>query len=658
MGKPYEKELLALHNTYRIARKVDIQTLTAVIKTHREHPFIVVGSGGSFSLAALVQQLHETVNAKLSKSVTPLQLYDLPVPIIEESVIWCVSAGGSNPDIINAFEFASTQQARQVVSVTLCPGSELDEATTLSGNTAIAFDSPAGKDGFLATNSLVFMAIVFVRAFAAAAGQTMALPEELDDLLYGTTSKAEFQSNLAAIVQRLSGRTNLITLFSPVLFPAIADFESKLAESGLGAVLPADWRNFAHGRHHWLAKRETEAAIVAFWTERDRSIAERTLKLLPDSVPVASFEVPGDYPESTLKALILVLHIVGQIGKEQGIDPGRPGVPVFGRKIYHLKYQPTLKTKGPDKGSYSAAIERKFLASSIKDREPNYNVIQSALERFVEKITSATIGGLVLDYDGTICGAANRFGSLRQDILQALTAVAEAGLQIGIATGRGKSVGVALREGLPRSIFDKFTIGYYNGGSILPLAQELSIENDPPSDELINFKNLILSELMWSEAVPIETRPCQLSILTNSLAQQSTVFRQLQHLQSVHGFVNLRLVYSTHSIDVLAPSVSKLNLVELLKQRLHTKANSVLCIGDLGMYPGNDFELLSTECSLSVDEVSYDLKSCWNLLPPQITGEDGALCYLRCLELNSSKKSARFMAESLIECRKSLRSAR
>lgn len=648
----------ALSGTYRSAYNVDICGLAEVIKAHRERPFIVVGSGGSFSLAALIQQLHETINFQLSKAVTPLQLYDLPIPIIEKSVILFVSAGGSNPDIISAFEFGSRHTAK-LVAVTLSPGSELDKMAGSSGNTAITFDSPAGKDGFLATNSLMFMAIVFVRAFAAATGKIMSLPAELDVFLHGINSMTDSQNNLAELVQKLSGRTNLITLYSPALFPAIADLESKLAESGLGAVLPADWRNFAHGRHHWLAKRETEAGIVAFWTERDRSIAERTLKLLPETIPVAPFEVSGDYPEATLRAFFLVLKIVGELGKAQGIDPGRPGVPIFGRKIYHLKYQPTLITKKTDKASCKkAAIERKFRALAIKDREPNYEVVGAAFETFVEKLSNSNIGGLVLDYDGTICGAANRFGNLRQDIVQALSSIAEAGLHIGIATGRGKSVGVALRTGLAESAWKNVVIGYYNGGAILPLSQELSVENEFPADELTKFKELILSELPWSEWVPIETRPSQISILTNSSEQQSTVFRQLQHLQFANDFSNLRLVYSTHSIDVIAPSVSKLNLVNHLKKQLSSQAKSVLCIGDLGMYPGNDFELLSTECSLSVDEVSPDLKSCWNMLPPLITGEDGVLCYLKCLELDNSKPRARFVAESLIDCRKSSRSVR
>ena len=38
-----------------------------------------------------------------------------------------------------------------------------------------------------------------------------------------------------------------------------------------------------------------------------------------------------------------------------------------------------------------------------------------------------------------------------------------------------------------------------------------------------------------------------------------------------------------------------------------------LCIGDKGEYPGNDYELLSTQFSLSVNEVSYDPDTCWNL---------------------------------------------
>ena len=43
-----------------------------------------------------------------------------------------------------------------------------------------------------------------------------------------------------------------------------SDLESKFTEAALGHLQIADYRNFAHGRHHWLAKRSETSAILAF----------------------------------------------------------------------------------------------------------------------------------------------------------------------------------------------------------------------------------------------------------------------------------------------------------------------------------------------------------------------------------------------------------
>jgi len=57
-----------------------------------------------------------------------------------------------------------------------------------------------------------------------------------------------------------------------------------------------------------------------------------------------------------------------------------------------------------------------------------------------------------------------------------------------------------------------------------------------------------------------------------------------------------------------------------------------IVIGDRGAFPGNDYALLSMPHSLSVDRVSADPDTCWNLAPSGMTGSDAALLYLSALE--------------------------
>src|SRR5262249_53339365 len=92
-------------------------------------------------------------------------------------------------------------------------------------------------------------------------------------------------------------------------------------------------------------------------------------------------------------------------------------------------------------------------------------------------------------------------------------------------------------------------------------------------------------------------------------------------------------VESSHSLDVLAPGVSKQLVVEACKSAAAMRGNPVdaLCIGDRGRWPGNDYVLLSNPYSLSVDTVSPDPDTCWNIAPAGCRGVQATLAYLRAI---------------------------
>lgn len=69
-----------------------------------------------------------------------------------------------------------------------------------------------------------------------------------------------------------------------------------------------------------------------------------------------------------------------------------------------------------------------------------------------------------------------------------------------------------------------------------------------------------------------------------------------------------------------------------MSDRFGLPTGSLLAIGDQGWHPGNDHELLAHVPSLSVDEVSPLLGTCWRLTPPMVKGPQGTLWYLGRLE--------------------------
>ena len=104
------------------------------------------------------------------------------------------------------------------------------------------------------------------------------------------------------------------------------------------------------------------------------------------------------------------------------------------------------------------------------------------------------------------------------------------------------------------------------------------------------------------------------------LAQQTLLLTGQRHLT---------ITRSSHSVDVVAPNASKLNVLHRLQS--DHPGTSWLAIGDRGRWPGNDYELLKSSYALSVDELSVDSETCWNLAPRGQRGVEVTLVYLRSL---------------------------
>ena len=103
---------------------------------------------------------------------------------------------------------------------------------------------------------------------------------------------------------------------------------------------------------------------------------------------------------------------------------------------------------------------------------------------------------------------------------------------------------------------------------------------------------------------------------------------------------------SSHSVDILASGVSKLLVVKHVLD-IYNPADDVaiLTIGDRGRWPGNDFELLREPYSLSVDELSVDPETCWNLAPVGQRGVQVTIGYCRALR-KVSGGGARFFFQN------------
>ncbi len=443
LGKLYAKEMDNLAATYEWAVKANIDELLEAVSGLADSPLVATGSGGSLSAAHIAASLHEAYAGAVAKAVTPLELTTSNLRQKRATILF-VSAGGRNVDVLKAFRAMAAREPQRIL--VLC-SDKTSPLSRLAGEhsfvNSINFKLPFGKDGFLATNSLLAFSILMYRAWATIYINEAELPPDLPSLIYPNESEVGYLKRLREIGETLWQKETISILYSPQIKAAAIDFESKFTEAALGSVQIADYRNFAHGRHHWLAKRADETAVAAFVTDEDRELATKTLRLLPPQIAISTINLPFTGPVGMLSALVQVFHLTGLAGEKRGIDPGRPGVPDFGRKIYHLrKFE--IKTNGTCglKPFEKVVIERKTGNSVARlVHSDDLKFWKTALNNFIEKIESSLFQGIVFDFDGTLCDRRERLTGISDQIAEHLVELAENDIKIGVATESKKKQG-------------------------------------------------------------------------------------------------------------------------------------------------------------------------------------------------------------------------
>ena len=173
--------------------------------------------------------------------------------------------------------------------------------------------------------------------------------------------------------------------------------------------------------------------MLAFISPADRALADKTLALIPPTVPVARIEVSGDDFSVPLGSLLFTLHLTHWAGLARGIDPGRPGVPEFGRRLYHLRL-PFDRKQGTEtilSDQETIAIERKAGLSVEKLRNrgdlPHW---RNAYQRFRDKLLGASYQAIVFDYDGTLVDPRKRFEPPKAEVIQEIVRLLENSMAI------------------------------------------------------------------------------------------------------------------------------------------------------------------------------------------------------------------------------------
>ncbi|MGE0567418.1 MAG: HAD hydrolase family protein [Bacteroidia bacterium] len=631
MGKPFKKEIEESYSTVNWALDQDTSLIQDRIFKNVTKPLFIVGSGGSLSACHFAASVYQNLGC-IAKAITPLELYYARFSLKNSKVLF-ISSSGRNNDILFAFKVALQNHADSITTICMRKDAPLTKlANSYSVSEGFEFDIPTRKDGFLATNSLT----AFFTILGKAAGV-------VDSDNQKWKIKDDFKKDISNFVQMLKFDSTVTVLYGGWSTAIAYDFESKFTEAALGSVLLADYRNFGHGRHHWFAKRKENSAIIALVTPEEKQIAEKTLGLIPSNIPRLFLSSEKSGANCSIDLLVKAYHVVNAVGENIKIDPGRPGVPAFGSKLYHLRYSSFYKQFSSL--NLTAEEEQSILKKANKS---SVNLLDSSeIEfwrnkylNFKKKLSAISYSTIVFDYDGTLCSQKERYTGISKEISDALVKLLKAGIIIGVATGRGASVRKDLRTAIPKKFWKNIIVGYYNGADVSSLNDETCPNTDLKPNQKLTFIESEIKKLSlpWSN-IEMKLRPHQLTIETTDHTNWETIRKIVQNFAVTHSGGELQLLESSHSIDlVVGKKATKMNVVNycLEHSKKSNKINNCLTIGDKGQWPGNDFELLATPYSLSVDEVSSHPDTCWNLSAVGYSSSMATLSYLSKIQLKES----------------------
>lgn len=633
MAKPYVDEMARLSETLAWASQTDISALRKAVAVASLGPLVAVGSGGSLSAAHALAFLHRRLTGQLASIATPLEAAG---EHLQRTVsTWLLSAGGDNVDILTGFRALVSREARQLAA--LCGRSDSPLAALARAHPfvdLILHEPPAGRDGFLTTNSLLAFAALLTRAYAEALPGQGSVWEVVYELL-APLAKCDgpVQASWKQATETLWQRSTTVVLYGAGTRIGAIDLESKFTEAAIGNLQLADWRNFAHGRHHWFAKRGETSAILALISREDESLAERTLALIPSDIPIARIPLDGPPIATSLASLVAALCIVGWAGAARGLDPGRPGVPEFGRRLYnlHLTKPHRRSSTGLSKLDAAAITRKAGVPPEALASRGELNTWQTVLQEFRTRLTQATYAGLVLDYDGTIVDTRRRFSGPEPQVVDHLVRLGRAGAHLAIATGRGRSIRRDLKAALPSDLWSQVLVGYYNGAEIALLEDDSApCRVGVLCEALADLSKALRAQPELAAAADQTDRPRQITLEPRCVLPEDRLWDLAQQVILSTGIDEVTVTRSSHSIDIVPKGTSKRSVLDRL--RATAGPRPFLTIGDRGRWPGNDYDLLQEPCALSVDEVSVDPVTCWNLGSPGQRGVQVLLEYLQQLQ--------------------------
>lgn len=620
----FAEKVASLVKTVRLGTHGPIAALACALQEAKCRPAVAIGSGGSAIMAEYFAQCRSTLGHQVTLVQTPME-FVLSQNDWTGFDVWLFSASADNPDVAGALTAAMGSAAVSVRLLTVNPQGTTAMAAAGHDRVQLLVAPVAErKDGFLATHSLVAMVTCMLSA---------------SDWVSKHSTTTDTINRYGQEVERVTAATHLlvsgfragdtvVVLHDPQCRTIATLIETSLWETGIAPVQRADFRNFAHGRHVWAARHPDSMFVIAVTAAASREIWSNIRKALPKAVRMAEMDLGHAGRFRTAVSVIEGLVTIQALGRATDTDPGRPGRGDFAGPIYSDPGLADLAIK------LVPAVRHKLDALHLHD-DPTCpeTAAVAAREDWIGTILAARIGAIVLDYDGTMVSTEARLEPPASDIVAELTRLADSGIAIGFATGRGGSAGDALRKALPARLHPVVTVGYYNGGHIRPLS--VKIEADPPiaNPDLAALADWIEGQVLLKPGVTLKRGRIQITIDHADMLAPATFGASIAPFEAITDG-RLKGLSSHHSFDILPSETTKTWVTDQMRGIIAEDVQ-VLAIGDSGEPGGNDAELLAEPPSVSVDGVCGHLGGSWSLFGRTLSGPFALLRILRALRIEN-----------------------
>jgi hydroxymethylpyrimidine pyrophosphatase-like HAD family hydrolase/fructoselysine-6-P-deglycase FrlB-like protein len=613
MGRVYSNELDDIPNTIEWASQVPLHEKSSATRSGSGSSiFVVLGSGGSFTVAHAIATNYTLKKIGIGIAWTPMQ-YALRGKNLPSHRVLLVSAEGKNSDILLAAR-CSLDWATGVETLTFSETSPL--LSLLAGKAVTtALQAPWGKDGYLATNSLIAALLVAFRLQGS---------ESLDPLLLRAWFKASRTSFLLSQAgEQIAAARKVLVLYGNQGQTGAVDIESKISEAGFGFAQITDFRQFAHGRHIQLVDQQSPFPVLSFVSPAETELWAATRRLIPEYVPVTECQLPESFEMASICGVLNGMIMMESASKVLHQDPGSPVVPEFARRIHFINPRQYFSHDGSRYNRKVASLEPALGCDGAKQ----------AGASFIERLRLTRFRAVVMDFDGTLCETTKRKDGLDPSLKPLLLTLLDHGIVLAFASGRGRSIYNDLRKKIPEKYWDKVILGMYSGSVVLFLSENYP-EVETVDQRIAAAQNELESlGLTGNGRISLSPRFGQLTV-RESQAQSTELIAELCELvaEKIGG---LRTYRSAHSVDLVSDGTSKLAVVEALRLKFGIDdPDAVLRLGDRGERSGNDYELLGDGLGLSVDGVSDDPLHCWLLGDPKLSPVQRCAHLLQALEVN------------------------